>query len=51
MLNLLSFHPYRQAREGYERYIERWKGGARGEIKVQGEVEGLGVWDEVVVAQ
>jgi hypothetical protein len=51
MLNLLSFHPFRQPRESYERFVEGWKDGVAGEVKVQGETEGLGEWDEVVLTQ
>lgn len=55
MLNFVSFHPFRQARESYGRYIEAFKAGVGakrgGKVKLIGETGEVGEWDEVVLAQ
>lgn len=55
MLNFVSFHPFVQAKTSYAAYIEAFKAGVGakrgGEVKIIGETDGLGEWDEVVLAQ
>jgi len=55
MLNFLSFHPFPSARSTYGEYISAFtssvgkeKGGI---LKLLGEVENKGEWDEVALAQ
>jgi len=55
MLNFVSFHPFVQAKMSYAAYIEAFNAGMGakrgGEVKIMGETDGLGQWDEVVLAQ
>jgi hypothetical protein len=55
MLNLVSFHPFAQAKTSYAAYVEAFKVGMGakrgGEVKIIGDTDGLGEWDEVILAQ
>jgi len=55
MLNFVSFYPFAQAKTSYAAYIEAFKAsmGAKrgGAVKIIGDTDAFGEWNEVVLAQ